>query len=63
MNFLAWARAPHDHADALDHIVLKLARLPAMIQTAAGRALAAERLASRSALRVAFAAERLPCAP
>ena len=57
---LAQARAPDDRAYALDHIVVKLARLPGMMQTAAGQALAAERLASLTAFRAAFAAEWLP---
>ena len=57
---LALARAPDDRAYALDHIGVKLARLPGMMQTAAGRALAEERLASLTAFRDAFAAEWLP---
>ena len=57
---LALARAPDDRAYALDHIGVKLARLPGMMQTAAGQALAAERLASLTAFRAAFAAEWLP---
>ena len=59
---LALARELEDRAYALDHIGVKLARLPGMMQTAAGQALAAERLASLTAFRAAFAAEWLPAA-
>lgn len=60
---LGVARAPDDRAYALDHIGVKLARLPGMMQTEAGRALALERLAQLTAFRDAFAAEWLPAAP
>lgn len=60
---LASARAPDDRAYALDHIGVKLARLPGMMQTEAGRAVADERLAQLTAFREAFAAEWLPAAP
>ena len=60
---LALARAPDDRAYALDHIAVKLARLPGMMQTSAGRALAEERLACLTDFRDAFAAEWLPAAP
>ncbi len=46
-----------DRRYALDHIMVKLAKLPAMMQTAGGRALAQERLARLMAFREAFAAE------
>ncbi|MFL6675289.1 MAG: HD domain-containing protein [Massilia sp.] len=48
-----------DQAFSLDHIPLKLARLPAMMQTEAGRALGEQRVASLLAFREAFAAEWL----
>lgn len=54
---LAQGRALDDRAYALDHIVVKLARLPALMQTAAGRALAEQRLARLLAFRDAFALE------
>lgn len=54
---LARARPLDDRRFALDHIVVKLARLPAMMHTAAGRALATERLAGLLAFRHAFADE------
>jgi uncharacterized protein len=60
---LALARAPDDRAYALDHIGVKLARLPGMMQTEAARALAAERLEALTAFRAAFAAEWLPAGP
>jgi len=56
---LAAARTADDQAFTLDHIDLKLARLPGMMQTGAGRALAEERLARLLAFRSAFAAEWL----
>jgi uncharacterized protein len=46
-----------DRHYALDHIMVKLARLPGMMQTAGGRALAEERLARLLAFREEFAAE------
>ncbi|MFB9240099.1 HD domain-containing protein [Massilia antarctica] len=54
---LALERERDDRAYALDHIDVKLARLPAMMQTAAGRALAEARLAQLTAFRAAFAQE------
>jgi len=56
---LARNRALDDGAWALDHIVVKLARLPEMMQTAAGRAMANERLGKLLAFRTQFAAEWL----
>ncbi|WP_426113622.1 HD domain-containing protein [Massilia sp. PWRC2] len=53
----ALAHALDDRAYALDHIVVKLARLPALMQTAAGRALAGQRLARLLAFRDEFALE------
>ncbi|MCC2955324.1 HD domain-containing protein [Massilia sp. IC2-477] len=46
-----------DRSYALDHIMVKLAKLPGMMQTAGGRALAEERLARLLAFREEFAAE------
>ena len=54
---LAQQRPLDDRAYALDHIVVKLARLPSMMQTAAGRALAEQRLARLLAFREDFALE------
>jgi len=54
---LARERPLDDKAYALDHIDAKLARLPGMMQTDAGRALAAQRLATLTDFRAAFAAE------
>lgn len=54
---LARARPLDDKAYALDHIDAKLARLPGMMQTDAGRALAEQRLAALTDFRAAFAAE------
>ncbi|WP_296952378.1 HD domain-containing protein [uncultured Massilia sp.] len=54
---LGRARDFDDKAYALDHIPVKLARLPGMMQTAAGRALAERRLAWLEAFRDTFAAE------
>jgi len=54
---LGLAREFDDRRYALDHIVVKLAKLPAMMQTAGGRALAEERLARLLAFRAEFAAE------
>ncbi len=57
---LAVSRTLDDRAYALDHISVKLARLPGMMQTEAGQALAHERLAALTAFKEAFAAEWLP---
>jgi len=54
---LARDRPLDDKAYSLDHIEAKLARLPAMMQTEAGRALGEARLATLTAFRSAFAAE------
>ncbi|MCS0584315.1 HD domain-containing protein [Massilia pinisoli] len=54
---LARARPLDDKTYALDHIDAKLARLPGMMQTDAGRALAEQRLATLTDFRAAFAAE------
>ncbi len=54
---LGLARAPDDRAYALDHIGVKLARLPGMMQTTAGRALAEMRMAALDRFRDEFAAE------
>jgi uncharacterized protein len=54
---LAHERPLDDRTYALDHIPAKLAKLPAMMQTEAGRALAEARLATLTAFRTAFAAE------
>jgi len=54
---LALHRPRDDMAYALDHIEEKLAKLPAMMQTAAGRAVAEERLALMLAFRDAFVKE------
>jgi uncharacterized protein len=56
---LAEGRALDDKAFSLDHIPAKLARLPAMMQTDAGRRLGERRLESLLAFRTAFAAEWL----
>jgi len=56
---LAETRALDDRAYTLDHIVVKLAKLPAMMQLDAGRALAEARLARLLAFREEFAAEWL----
>jgi len=56
---LAETRALDDRAYTLDHIVVKLAKLPAMMQLDAGRALAEARLARLMAFRDEFAAEWL----
>jgi len=50
-------RSLDDKAYALDHIDTKLAALPAMMQTAGGRALAQARLASLIAFRAEFVGE------
>jgi uncharacterized protein len=54
---LATARALDDRTYSLDHIPVKLARLPGMMQTAAGRRLGEERLAMLMQFRETFAAE------
>jgi uncharacterized protein len=54
---LALDRPLDDKAYSLDHIDAKLARLPGMMQTDAGRKLAEARLATLTAFRSAFAAE------
>ncbi|MCS0631990.1 HD domain-containing protein [Telluria mixta] len=54
---LALDRALDDKSYSLDHIEAKLARLPGMMQTDAGRRLAEARLATLTAFRTAFAAE------
>jgi uncharacterized protein len=54
---LAHERPLDDKAYALDHIEAKLARLPGMMQTDAGRRLAETRLATLTDFRSAFAAE------
>jgi uncharacterized protein len=56
---LAEGRALDDKAFSLDHIPAKLAKLPAMMQTDAGRRLGERRLESLLAFRTAFAAEWL----
>ena len=54
---LGRGRELNDKAYSLDHIAVKLALLPGMMQTAAGRALAEQRLALLEDFRNAFAAE------
>lgn len=54
---LALERPLDDRAYALDHIVVKLGKLPAMMQTEAGRALGQRRLAELARFRADFAAE------
>ena len=54
---LALDRQLDDKSYSLDHIEAKLARLPGMMQTDAGRRLAEARLATLTAFRSAFAAE------
>ncbi len=54
---LARGRALDDQAYSLDHIPVKLARLPGMMQTAAGRRLGEQRLALLNDFRNAFAEE------
>jgi uncharacterized protein len=56
---LAEGRPRDDRAFALDHIETKLAALPAMMQTAAGRAEGERRLARLLAFRADFANEWL----
>jgi uncharacterized protein len=54
---LAQDRPLNDQTYSLDHIPVKLARLPAMMQTDAGRRLGEQRLALLNDFRAAFAAE------
>jgi uncharacterized protein len=54
---LALARPLDDQAYSLDHIPVKLARLPGMMQTEAGRRLGEQRLAQLNDFRQTFAAE------
>jgi uncharacterized protein len=54
---LALHRPRDDRAYALDHIEEKLAKLPGMMQTGAGRAVAQERLAFMLAFRETFVRE------
>lgn len=54
---LALDRQLDDKSYSLDHIEAKLARLPGMMQTDAGRRLAEQRLATLTGFRSAFAAE------
>ncbi|MDN4061118.1 HD domain-containing protein [Massilia sp. YIM B02769] len=56
---LALDRALDDGAYSLDHIVVKLAKLPEMMQTEAGRAMANARLGKLLVFREEFAAEWL----
>jgi uncharacterized protein len=56
---LGLSRALDDKAYSLDHIAVKLATLPAKMQTGGGRALAEERLAFLESFRARFAAEWL----
>lgn len=56
---LAESREPDDRAWTLDHIVVKLARLPEMMQTEAGRDMANERLGKLLVFRKEFAQEWL----
>ena len=54
---LGMQRALDDKAYSLDHIAVKLATLPATMQTVAGRRLGEQRLAALTAFRDSFAAE------
>jgi uncharacterized protein len=54
---LGMHRALDDRAYSLDHIPVKLARLPGMMQTAAGRRLGEQRLAMLEDFRTVFADE------
>lgn len=56
---LALERALDDGTYSLDHIVVKLAKLPEMMQTEAGRAMANARLGKLLVFRKEFAAEWL----
>ncbi|GGX79396.1 HD domain-containing protein [Vogesella alkaliphila] len=59
-DVLAVQRPLDDHAYALDHIAVKLATLPATMQTAAGRELAEARLQWLYQFRDVFVAEWAP---
>jgi uncharacterized protein len=54
---LALQRPLDDRRYALDHIMVKLSKLPAMMQTDAGRVLSEQRLARLTAFRQEFAIE------
>jgi uncharacterized protein len=54
---LASGRPLDDKAYSLDHIPAKLAKLPGMMQTEAGRRLGEQRLALLEEFRAVFAAE------
>jgi uncharacterized protein len=56
---LALEREPDDTRYTLDHISAKLARLPATMQTRAGRRLAEDQVAMLEAFRIAFTAQWL----
>jgi uncharacterized protein len=56
---LGQAREFDDRAYALDHLVVKLARLPAMMHTSTARRLGEARLAGLESFRAAFAREWL----
>ena len=56
---LALARPLDDRRYALDHIITKLAKLPALMQTPAGRTLAEQRLERLTDFRADFAKEWL----
>ncbi len=56
---LASTRQLDDREYALDHIEVKLEKLPAMMQTAAGRAMAEERLQRLRTFRQQFVEEWL----
>lgn len=58
-NPLGEGRALDDREFALDHIDVKLAKLPAMMHTAAGKAMAEERLARLLSFRQQFVEEWL----
>jgi uncharacterized protein len=60
---LAQDRPLDDATYTLDHFAVKLAALPGMMQTAAGRRLAEERVTLLMDFRAAFAAEWLGCPP
>jgi uncharacterized protein len=60
---LALHRPLDDAAFTLDHFAVKLATLPGMMQTEAGRRLAGKRLALLMDFRAAFAAEWLGATP
>jgi uncharacterized protein len=60
---LAQGRPLDDATYALDHFVVKLSALPGMMQTAAGRRLAEQRVGLLMEFRAAFAAEWLGSPP